>query len=160
MVAAVDAFYQRGDLDLLLASPVSPVRILTVRAIAIAVNPALLFWALATPFLLPAAVLGHPELLAVYPVIGAMALLATAAGLALAIFLFRVIGPRRTRTVAQVLGAVIGAIAGGTREKPVAPTRLEQAPCLAEHAANQRLGRSTAARIAEAARAASRQPPS
>jgi ABC-2 type transport system permease protein len=110
LVAAVDAFYQRGDLDLLLASPVSPTKILTVRALAIAVNPAMLFGALATPFLLPAAVLGHPELLGTYIVIGAMSLLATAIGLALAIVLFRVIGPRRTRTVAQVLAAVIGAL--------------------------------------------------
>jgi ABC-2 type transport system permease protein len=110
LVAAVDAFYQRGDLDLLLASPVSPTKILTVRALAIAVNPAMLFAALATPFLLPAAVLGHPELLGTYVVIGAMSLLATAIGLALAIFLFRVIGPRRTRTVAQVLAAIIGAL--------------------------------------------------
>ena len=110
VVAAVDAFYQRGDLDLLLSSPLSPTRILVVRALAIAVNPAMVFAALATPFLLPAAFLGHPELLASYGVIVSISLTATAAGLALAIVLFRLIGPRRTRTVAQILAALVGAI--------------------------------------------------
>lgn len=110
VVTAVDAFYQRGDLDLLLSSPMSPTRILVVRALAIAVNPAMVFAALATPFLLPAAFLGHPELLGAYGVIIAISLTATAAGLALAIFLFRLIGPRRTRTVAQILAAFVGAI--------------------------------------------------
>jgi ABC-2 type transport system permease protein len=110
VVSAVDAFYQRGDLDLLLSSPLSPTRILVVRALAIAVNPIMVFAGLATPFLLPAAVLGHPELLLAYGVIVAISLTATAAGLALAIVLFRLIGPRKTRTVAQILAALVGAI--------------------------------------------------
>lgn len=110
VVSAVEAFYQRGDLDLLLSSPLSPTRILVVRALAIAVNPAMVFAALATPFLVPAAFLGHPELLATYGVIAAMSLTATAGGLALAIVLFRLIGPRRTRTVAQILAALVGAV--------------------------------------------------
>ncbi|MCW5714132.1 MAG: hypothetical protein KIT43_06445 [Bauldia sp.] len=110
VVSAVDAFYQRGDLDLLLSSPLSPTRILVVRALAIAVNPAMVFAALVTPFLLPAAFLGHPELLAAYGVVVAISLTATAGGLALAIVLFRLIGPRRTRTVAQILAAFVGAI--------------------------------------------------
>lgn len=109
LVGTVDAFYQRGDLDLLLSSPLPPRRILTVRALAIAVNPALLFGALFTPFLIPAAVLGHPQLLAAYPFIAALALAATSVGLALSMLLFSAIGPRRTRVVAQIIAAVMGA---------------------------------------------------
>lgn len=109
LVAAVDAFYARGDLDLLLSSPISPRRILAVRALAMALNPALMFWAITTPFVIPLAVLGHPEVLAVPIVIACLALVATAIGLAIAIGLFSLIGPRRTRTVAQVLGALVGA---------------------------------------------------
>lgn len=109
VVVAVDAFYERGDLDLLLSSPISPKRILTVRAIAISVNPALMFGALATPFVIPMALFGHPGMLAVLVVIACLALAATAIGLAIAITLFATIGPRRTRTVAQVVAAVTGA---------------------------------------------------
>ncbi len=110
LVMAVDAFYDRGDLDLLLSSPVPPRRILTVRALAMAVNPALLFWAISAPIALPMAIVGgHPNVLAVLVVIGALALIATAVGLVIAISLFSSIGPRRTRTVAQVIAAVAGA---------------------------------------------------
>ncbi|MCW5697979.1 MAG: hypothetical protein KIS96_14760 [Bauldia sp.] len=110
LVTAVQVFYDRGDFDLLLSSPTSPTRILAVRTASMAINPTLLVWALATPFVLPMAVYGHPEFLAVYPVGLAVALLASAAGIAIALFLFRTIGPRRTRTVAQVLAALIGAL--------------------------------------------------
>jgi len=110
LVTAVQVFYDRGDFDLLLSSPTSPTRILAVRTATMAINPTLLVWALATPFAIPLAFYGHPEFLAVYPVGLAVALLASAAGVAIALFLFRTIGPRRTRTVAQVLAALIGAL--------------------------------------------------
>jgi len=109
LVSAVDAFYERGDLDLLLSSPVPPTRILVVRAVAMAIQPALLFGGLALPFALPIAILGHPEILAVFPMVAALALFSTGVGLAIAIALFSSIGPRRTRTVAQVMAAVVGA---------------------------------------------------
>lgn len=109
LVAAVDVFYERGDLDLLLSSPVPPRRILTVRALAMALNPALIFGALAVPFVIPMSLLGHAEMLAVLVVLGCLSLASTAIGLAIAIALFSSIGPRRTRTVAQVLAAVVGA---------------------------------------------------
>ena len=109
LVSAVDVFYERGDLDLLLSSPIPPTRILVVRAVAMAIQPAMLFGGLASPFVLPLAVLGHPEILAVVPMIIALALFSTGVGLAIAIALFSSIGPRRTRTVAQVMAAVVGA---------------------------------------------------
>ena len=102
-------FYERGDLDLLLSSPVPPHRVLTVRALAIASTPFLIFSGLLTPFLVPIALYGHPQWLAAYGVLGALTLSATAAGLALAVGLFRLIGPRRTRTAGQLLAAFVGA---------------------------------------------------
>ena len=108
-VSAVDVFYDRGDLDLLLSSPISPMRILVVRAAAIALNPALLFGGIVTPIILPLAALGHPHVLAAYLAIAALALSSTAIGLAIAIGLFSLIGPKRTRTAAQILAALIGA---------------------------------------------------
>ena len=109
LVSAVDAFYERGDLDLLLSSPIPPTRILVVRAVAMAIRPCLLFAGLATPFVMPLAVLGHPEVLGAHLMVVAMALLSTGLGLGIAIALFSSIGPRRTRTVAQIMAAVVGA---------------------------------------------------
>lgn len=107
--AATLALYERRDLDLLLSSPIAANKVLTVRALAIAVNSVALFVALATPFALSLAVFGAVRWLAIYPVLVSMALAATALGLAVAMGLFALIGPRATRVFAQVLAAVIGA---------------------------------------------------
>jgi len=109
LVAAVDGLYARGDLDLLLSSPVPPRQVLIVRALGMAVTAGTLFFLILVPFLIPMALWGHPELLSGFLIAIGMALLAAAVGLALAMLLFRVIGPRRTRTIAQVVGAFIGA---------------------------------------------------
>jgi ABC-2 type transport system permease protein len=107
--AATMTFYERGDLDLLLSSPIEPARVLAAKAISIAVMPVLWFCGLATLAVLPMAIVGQPRWLVVYPVIGAIGMLAAAAGIGLAMALFRLIGPRRTRTVGQLMAAVIGA---------------------------------------------------
>jgi ABC-2 type transport system permease protein len=109
LAAAVIGFYERGDLDLLLSSPLPPRRTLAVRAIAIALQPLLWFAALVSILVVPAAALGQPRWLTAYPVLIALALLAAAAGMALAMALFGLIGARRTRTVGQLLAALIGA---------------------------------------------------
>jgi ABC-2 type transport system permease protein len=107
--AAIMGFYQRGDLDLLLSSPLPPRRALTVRALGIAVTPLLWFGSLASIFVVPLVVLGQPRWLTAYLVLAVLALLASAAGMSLAIALFGLIGARRTRTVGQLLAALIGA---------------------------------------------------
>lgn len=110
MAMAALTFHDRGDLDLLLASPARPGRILTVRKVAMAINAMLTFLLLTTPFLVMAAVVGgYWTWLAGLPVLVGLGLLATSIGVASAFGLFRVLGPRRTRTVAQVLGALMGA---------------------------------------------------
>jgi ABC-2 type transport system permease protein len=93
----------------LLSSPLPPRRTLTVRAIAIAVTPLLWFGSLVSILVLPAAALGQPRWLTAYPVLIALAMLASAAGMSLAMTLFGLIGARRTRTVGQLLAALIGA---------------------------------------------------
>jgi ABC-2 type transport system permease protein len=107
---ATIVFYDRGDLDLLLTAPVRPQRILTVRMLALATNGMWGFMALLAPFLICAAVVGgHWGWLAAFPMIIAYSLLATALGVAGAMGLVRILGPRRTRTVAQVFGVFFGA---------------------------------------------------
>jgi ABC-2 type transport system permease protein len=109
LAAATLAFYERGDLDLLLSSPIPSGRVLTVRAVGIAATPFLFFALFLTPVVAPLAVMGQPRWLADYLVLAAVALLAAAAGLSLAMTLFKLIGARATRTVGQLLAAVIGA---------------------------------------------------
>ncbi|THD71081.1 hypothetical protein, partial [Phenylobacterium sp.] len=109
--AAVDALYERADLDLLFSSPMNPRRVLTVRFLAVAVNIFALFFLFSLPILLPTALLSHPAWLGLEVVLAAIALAAAGAGLLIAWSLFRLIGPRRTRTVGQVMAAIVGAAA-------------------------------------------------
>ncbi len=107
--AAAETLYARGDLDLLLSSPIAPYRVMAVRLSAVAANVFIAFALLISPLLLPVALIGHPPWLAVYGVLLAIALSASAAGVMLAMGLFRLIGPRRTREAAQILATLIGA---------------------------------------------------
>jgi ABC-2 type transport system permease protein len=107
--ASAEALYERGDLDLLFSSPIAPSKVLLVRALGVATGVATIFMIFAAPILLPSILYGHPGWLGVFGVLIALALIATALGLFLAMALFALIGPRRTRTVAQVLAALVGA---------------------------------------------------
>lgn len=109
LASAAESLYQRGDLDLLFSSPMDPRRTLTVRFLVLALNVFLAFAILVSPLFLPVALIGHPNWLGAYGVLAALALTSSALGLLLAMALFRTIGPRRTRAVAQAIAAVIGA---------------------------------------------------
>lgn len=109
LAASADALYERGDLDLLFSSPMKPGRVLLIRALGLAVNAGLWFVLPTVLLLTPAIVLGHPAWAGIFVVLIAAALGATGVGLLLAMALFAWIGPRRTRTVAQVMAALIGA---------------------------------------------------
>lgn len=109
LARAAQVLYLRDDLDLLLSSPLPPGRILAVRFAGIAFSVTLFWLVLAGGLLAPIAVIAAPALLAVLLVLLALGLVASAVGLLLTTLLFRLIGPRRTRTLAQVLSALIGA---------------------------------------------------
>ena len=109
LAASADALYERGDLDLLFSSPLAPRKVLFVRALGLTVNAALWFMVPAALLLTPSILMGHPAWASVFVVLAAAALGASGIGLLLAMALFALIGPRRTRTVAQVLAALIGA---------------------------------------------------
>ncbi len=110
MESVTRAFYTRSDLDLILASPVSQRRVFSVRIARIAVSVAAVAVFLASPFINMLAVLGGSRWLAAYGVVAAMGLAAAAFSVALTVGLFRLIGPKRTRLIAQIVAAVIGAI--------------------------------------------------
>jgi ABC-2 type transport system permease protein len=102
-------FYSRSDLDLILTSPVSPQKIFSVRISRIAAEVSLFAMLLAMPAIDVLAVLGGPRWLLAYGVVAAMGAVATAIAVALIVGLFRVIGAKRTRLIAQIVAAVIGA---------------------------------------------------
>jgi ABC-2 type transport system permease protein len=109
LAAAVEALYQRADLDLLFSSPLAPRKVLTVRFLGVALSVCMVFALFVVPFVLPVAVISHPGWAAVIVLLLDLGLAAAAAGLLVAAGLFKLIGPRRTRTVGQVLAAIIGA---------------------------------------------------
>jgi ABC-2 type transport system permease protein len=109
MEAVTRAFYARGDLDLILSSSASAERLFAVRIGATALGIAGMSLALAAPAIDVLAWLQGARWLAAYVVVLAMAMAAAAISLVLAIALFRTIGPKRTRLVAQIVAAVIGA---------------------------------------------------
>jgi ABC-2 type transport system permease protein len=106
---AAMVFYQRGDLDLLFSSPIPSRRVLAVRSLAIAGNVLPFITVMLSAVIIPVGVIAHPRWLSVYVVLGSLSLLAAVAGVWMAMGLFAVIGPRRTRTVSQILAALIGA---------------------------------------------------
>ena len=102
-------FYSRSDLDLILTSPVRPQKIFSVRIGRVAVEVALFAMLVAMPFINVLAVLGGAQWLFAYGVVAAMGAVATAVAVALTVALFRIIGAKRTRLIAQIVAAVIGA---------------------------------------------------
>lgn len=109
LTGATRALYTRGDLDLLLASPLPPTHILGARAIAIAAEAMGAVAILVLPIANMNVLVNGWRWLAIYPALLAGGLFATAIGIALALGLIRLFGPRRTRVVSQVVATCVGA---------------------------------------------------
>jgi ABC-2 type transport system permease protein len=109
MESVTRAFYARGDLDLILTSPVTASRLFAVRIAAMAVTILLMTLVLAAPFIDVLVWLGGAHWLGAYGVALALAIDSVAVAVVLTVAMFRAIGPKRTRTIAQVAAAVIGA---------------------------------------------------
>jgi len=102
-------FYARADLDLIMSSPVALANVFSVRIAAIAVTVTAMALLLSTPFVDVLVIGGGIRWFAAFGVVIAIGLSAAAVAIAVTIMLFRSIGPRRTRLVAQILAAIIGA---------------------------------------------------
>ena len=108
--ASVEALFDRGDMDLLLSSPLSSRSIFSVKLAGIVVGITALYLFFLAPFAHVGLVLGQLRWLAVYPVLLALAALAASLAMLSTLALVRWLGARRTRVVAQVIGAVAGAL--------------------------------------------------
>ena len=102
-------FYARADLDLIMSSPVPLTNIFSVRIAAIALSVTGMALLLSTPFVDVLMIGGGIRWLSAFGVVIAIGLSAAAVAIAVTVLLFRLIGPSRTRLVAQILAAVIGA---------------------------------------------------
>ncbi|MBR0758020.1 permease [Bradyrhizobium jicamae] len=102
-------FYARADLDLIMSSPVKLTNIFSVRIAAIALSVTSMALLLSTPFIDVLAIYGGPRWLAGFGVVIAIGLSAAAVAIAITVLLFRLIGPSKTRLVAQIVSAIIGA---------------------------------------------------
>lgn len=105
----VTALFTRGDMDLLLASPLSGRSIMLVRALAVAIGAGFFPAILVLPFAHVAPFAGMPALLAIYPALMAYSLLSAAIAILLTMSLVQWLGVRRAKVAAQVVGALIGA---------------------------------------------------
>ena len=109
LMLITESLYQRGDLDLLLSSPIPLWRIVIVRMSAIAINVGLFYLILVAAVCIWLPVFGGWAWIGFAPAILLLTLFATAVALVLARILFAVIGPKNTRIAAQILGSLIGA---------------------------------------------------
>ncbi len=110
MESVTRTFYTRSDLELILSSPVRAHRLFAVRIGAIALSVSAISLLFIGPFINVMAWQSGPHWLGAYSVVIAVSLVATALAVALTAAMFQIIGPRRTRLVAQIVGAVIGGL--------------------------------------------------
>ncbi|MBV9563739.1 MAG: permease [Bradyrhizobium sp.] len=102
-------FYARADLDLIMSSPARLANVFSIRIAAIALTVTTMALLLSTPFVDVLVLGGGLRWFAAFGVVIAVGLSAAALAVAITLALFRLIGPARTRLIAQILAAVIGA---------------------------------------------------
>ncbi|KPF95771.1 permease [Rhodopseudomonas sp. AAP120] len=102
-------FYSRADLDLIMSSPVPLARVFSVRMAAIALTITAMALLFAAPVIDVLALGGGAHWLTAFGVVAAIGISASAAAIAVALLLFKLMGPKRTRLAAQIVSVVIGA---------------------------------------------------
>src|SRR5436190_5304236 len=102
-------FYARADLDLIMSSPANLANVFSVRIAAIGLSVIGMALLLSTPFVDVLVIGGGIRWLSAFGVVIAIGLSAAAVAIAITLALFRLIGPSRTRLVAQIVAAIIGA---------------------------------------------------
>ena len=103
------AYYARSDLDLILSSPASSNTLFAVRTGITAATTLLLACLLASPVVDVLVLHDGAHWRMAYLVLAALSSLSTAIAVLITVALFRIAGPRRTRLVAQIIAAIVGA---------------------------------------------------
>ena len=103
---SVIVLFERGDLDLLLSSPISSRVIFAVRLLSVTLTVFVGFCLFAVPASVVAVLIGLPQLLGIYPALIGICLIATSLGMLVTLGLVRLIGTKRARTWVQILNLV------------------------------------------------------
>jgi ABC-2 type transport system permease protein len=103
------AYYSRADLDLILSSPASSRQLFAVRTGITAATTLILACLLASPIVNVLVLHDGAHWLMAYLVLASLSALATAIAVLITLALFRVAGPKRTRFIAQIIAAIVGA---------------------------------------------------
>ena len=108
MTATTRALFTPGDLEMILTSPVSPRAALAAKVLAIAFDSTASVAGLVLPLANANVLAGRTHWLALYPALLSCGLFGAGGGLALAMALFAIAGPRRARMVSQVAATIVG----------------------------------------------------
>ena len=128
LLGATRLLFNRGDLDLLLGSPLPGIRVFAARASALAASSFGSVAVLALPVANMGALLDDAGWLTLYPLLASLALFGTACGIAVGMALFFVVGPRHARLIAQLGAALIaGAFVLGVQIVALLPKPMRQA---------------------------------
>jgi ABC-2 type transport system permease protein len=109
LTRSVSALFERGDMDLLLSSPLPSYTIFSARLAAVALDTSSLLLIVLSPFAHIGLLFGEWRWLGIYPTLISLAMIASSCAMLLTLALVRLIGVRRTLTTAQVIGALTGA---------------------------------------------------
>lgn len=107
--AVTRVYYGRSDLDLILSSPASSRRLFAVRTGSVALTSVAFTGILASPLINMLALFDGPRWFAAYGVVISMGAVSTAISVGITMLLFRLVGPRQTRFISQIVAAIIGA---------------------------------------------------
>jgi ABC-2 type transport system permease protein len=105
---AVRILLERGDVEMLMASPIPITTIYGVRGLAVAVASVGSMAVFLLPFANMGPFVGEWRTLGAWPALAALGLACAAIALATTLALVRWLGLRRARVVSQLLGAVVG----------------------------------------------------
>lgn len=108
MIGSQQTLYESGDLALLFTAPMEPRNVLLAKLLGIAGAIVMTYALLLLPFVLPVAILGHPQLFGLVALLIALALGAAAAGLAITMLIVSIAGPRAAKTVGKIVAALLG----------------------------------------------------
>lgn len=103
------AYYARADLDLLLSSPATSRRLFQVRTTMLALQTTVFAVIIASPLVNILGAMDNPAWFSAYLVIVALGGFATSSAVMLTLGLFKLVGPAKTRLIAQIISAIVGA---------------------------------------------------
>ena len=107
---SVVVLFERGDLDLLLSSPVSSKAVFSVRLVSLALKVFLGFMLLTVPTSVVAVLAGFPALLGIYPALVSVCVMAASFGMLVALGMVRLVGARRARSLVQFLNLAVSLV--------------------------------------------------